>query len=156
DGGPGGAAAIPRNPYAGAWEGTMSPSGGTANAAPASMAMTFSVADVAAQTYSGETTLDGGAPAAHLNVDAPPVAVAALRAAPSGGAMARRTGAGAGDGSSAAALAGGGVVAMRRSADGGPAAAASGPSDGSGLSQLQMGDDNALFVFSAQHTPLLC
>ncbi len=157
DGGPGGAVAIPRNPYAGEWEGTMAERGAAADAATTPMTMSFAVADAAAQTYSGQTIVAGSAPSAHLNFDAVPVAVTATAVASGGATMARRTASG--DGSAAvaaAAVAGGSGTAMRRTADGGPSAAASGPSDRGGLSQLDLSDNTALFVSSAQRTPLLC
>ena len=63
-----GAVPVPRHPYAGNWDGTLTVDGAKA---PVKMAIAFKVADAERQSYSGETTIDGRAQA-HLNVSAVP------------------------------------------------------------------------------------
>jgi len=68
-GGPGSAVQVPRYPYAGAWEGSLSLDG-TAQKTAAPVVITFTVADGAKQAYDGETTIDGRTAAKHVNISA--------------------------------------------------------------------------------------
>jgi hypothetical protein len=60
---------VPRYPYAGAWEGSLTLDGGAAKTGTP-IAMKFTVADGAKQSYDGETTIEGRAAAKHLNISA--------------------------------------------------------------------------------------
>ena len=65
---PSAAVPVPRHPYAGNWDGTLSIEG---SKTPMKVAMAFKVADAERQSYNGETTIDGRAQT-HLNVSAAP------------------------------------------------------------------------------------
>lgn len=68
---PGAAVPVPRHPYAGNWDGTMT----IGDSKPAmKVTMAFKVADAERQSYSGETSIEGRATQAHLNVSAAPLA----------------------------------------------------------------------------------
>ena len=61
---------VPRYPYAGSWEGTLSMTDATGAPATSPLAMKFVVKDGARQSYDGETRLGAGAALAHTNVSA--------------------------------------------------------------------------------------
>lgn len=70
DGGKGPAAvAVPRHPYAGNWDGTLSVDGANA---PVKIAMALTVADAERQAYNGQTTIDGRTAQTHLNISSAP------------------------------------------------------------------------------------
>ena len=62
---------VPRYPYAGTWEGSVAIEG---TPAPINVAMKFTVADGARQSYAGETTIEGRSALTHTNISAAPLA----------------------------------------------------------------------------------
>jgi len=63
------AVAVPRHPYAGSWDGTLTMDD---TKAPVKLAMAFQVSDAERQAYGGETIINGGPKQAHLNISSAP------------------------------------------------------------------------------------
>jgi len=121
-----GAVPVPRHPYAGNWDGTLTIDGGSA---AAKIAMSFSVADAERQSYNGETTINGRAQA-HMKISA----------APAGEAQSKTTDA----------------PIMRRSSGGGQAPLSDGTSAPIERDNLARGDSALLLFHTPTKSMLLC